>query len=232
MLKEIFLENSRKEKLSGVLFVPQKYKRGIIISHGFGGNKDGFLGIGERLSKEDYLVLVYDFSGHGYSEGDFKKTSIPGLLDDLECAIKFMEGYTKNILLIGHSIGGAMSLYVPSKNKNIKGVCTLAAPFFKKIKKIPKKEELDHCDDLTKAYWNLIGSAQEYQEEYHTSLKKIKIPILIMHGDQDLVVSLDNSKEIFNLSKSKKRLIILKGTDHTLFGKDKEIIESIIEFFK
>ena len=80
---------------------------GIIMLHGYSGNRRGVLKRAGMFYEAGFSVLLYDARGCGESEGDY--TSI-GLheVEDLLAAIKWMaEQGIRDISLLGVSQGGA-----------------------------------------------------------------------------------------------------------------------------
>src|SRR5690606_29537370 len=58
--------------------------------------------------KDDYKVVTLDLPGHGKSGKDRKHWSIRGFADDVYTLIKKL--HLKNVILIGHSMGGDVNL--------------------------------------------------------------------------------------------------------------------------
>ncbi|MCD6403584.1 MAG: alpha/beta fold hydrolase [Nanoarchaeota archaeon] len=115
MEKRVEFRNEKGEKLVGVLHVPEKEEgEGIILVHGYTGNKDehGFLvNLARRLCERGFLVLRFDFSGHGESEGHFD--GIEKEVKELRRAMKFVG--RKRLILIGLSLGAVVSVLAWSK---------------------------------------------------------------------------------------------------------------------
>lgn len=121
IIKEIIILNKYNEKLVGILEEKQKNNSLIILCHGFYGNKNQFLftSLSKKLIQKKFSVFRFDFSGNGESQGIFGKSGIKKEVDDLKSVIKHFNGY-KNIILIGHSMGGAVSLMLNNYSKRIK----------------------------------------------------------------------------------------------------------------
>ena len=126
--------SSGNRKLSGVLISEKENKSGIIFCHGAFEFKENWLDYARRLSKE-FACLVFDFTGHGESEG------IPGTVDldiweeDIKSAIDFMK--LENIGIVGWSSGGSAAIMATSEDKRIKCCAVIDAT----IKLIPPIHE-------------------------------------------------------------------------------------------
>ena len=79
----------------------------LVFVHGWSGSKHDFSGTARRLSKR-YRTLVYDHRGHGFSDHPFSGYKLEQLARDLYELIS--ELGLKKIVLIGHSMGGAVVL--------------------------------------------------------------------------------------------------------------------------
>jgi pimeloyl-ACP methyl ester carboxylesterase len=158
-------------------------------------------------------------------------------LDDLEDIIEWIlnnpdfknEINAENITLIGHSRGGGIVSIKASENAKIKklitwsGVSDYGARF-------PKGEQLQTWKKQGKYYilnsrtnQNMPLLYQFYQNfkdnEERLTIKKavanLKIPHLIVHGENDEVVVPDEAKNM-DAWNSKSELIVIKGMNHTL----------------
>ena len=104
----------------------------LILLHGFPGEEGDLFGLGKKLSSSGINVLVFNFQGTWSSEGVF---SFETSMEDIGNAIKFLnkkdniEKYnidTTNIIVAGHSFGGAMALTEAIYNPEIKRIISIA----------------------------------------------------------------------------------------------------------
>ena len=85
----------------GDLYVPEKkYKLKyptVIVCHGICGNKDAQnkVDLAEALFKQGFLVLKFDFHGHGKSEGNFSDITLTQEVDDTKAAIEALYDLSK-----------------------------------------------------------------------------------------------------------------------------------------
>ena len=78
----------------------------------------------------------------------------------------------------------------------------------------------------------LWGTKQSYSFNAEKLLKKIKIPVLLIHGRKDTIFSYKNSLIMHEAIKDSK-LIILEDTDHiTVLNKFKEVSKAVDQFLK
>lgn len=92
-------------------YIPPKNGAVIILQHGYRANSSEMLPIGLMLAKHGYGVLLFDFRGHGKSEGN---TVTLGLneIQDTDAAVSFLleQPELNKIGLIGNSMGGATGI--------------------------------------------------------------------------------------------------------------------------
>jgi len=221
-------------KLSGWLIPNNKTKKTIIVMHGYPADKANLLGIAEFLSK-DFNVFLFDFRSFGKSEG--KYTTV-GYLEknDLEGAINYLEkerNLTK-IGLYGFSMGGAVALM--SSNENVKAIVTDSAyarlsnmvnhmygPFF--ILKHP-------LSYLTKLYGLMFLGLNVDDINPVDDIKNLRIPILLIHGDNDSQIPVDEAYSLHDANK-KSEIWIVKGAEHGMahYNNRKEYENKVVGFF-
>lgn len=247
MEQKIFFKNSKGDKLSGILFNPtgNKSKPIIILVHGFhsGKNTKSFLLINELLWQKNISTFRFDIYGHGESEGLFENITLSEAIDDILQAIKFLkkQGY-KKIGLLGSSFGGNASIIVAAKTKDL-FVLTLKSPvsnYLERSTKIMTPEQIK--DWKEKGYRMVEDEGKKYKVNYgyYKDMEKyngyrvaplIKIPTLIIHGDADQSVPVEQSIEISKLIPNCK-LVIIKGADHTYTNPElfKQMSETFADF--
>lgn len=107
----------------------------VILLHGFPGNEKN-LDIAQTLRRAGYDVLFFNYRGSWGSPGDFSFTHS---IEDAQSAIAFMRDPANakkfradpsSIILIGHSMGGFMTLQAGANDKAIKAVATISAADF------------------------------------------------------------------------------------------------------
>jgi len=254
MKEKVFFENSKGDKLCGILSNPteNKEKPIIILCHGFASNKDriSYLSLEEILNNKNISTFRFDFFAHGESEGNFEDLTISEAVDDVLQAIEFLkkQGYSR-IGLQGSSFGGMASIIAASESSDL-FVLVLKAPvsdylgkIISQVTKFPIEEWkekgfiyfTDKKGEKRKVNYSFFEDAQDVHG--FDAATKIKIPTLIVHGDQDQSVPIEQSKKTCTLIEN-CTLEIIKGADH-YFSKpeDKEkqlnlISEFIIEHSK
>lgn len=241
-MKNITIKKKDK-KLFAILETPKDCLRYplVIFCHGLGGNKESWAHIVQHFLKNNIAVLRFDFSGHGESEGKFEDTTLSSQLDDL----LFVYEHAKNIPkvtfigLFGHSFGGLVSL-IFSIVKKVNAIVCVAAPY--NIKNSLNNifgsgyESIWKNKGYLKIPWNnknLKYSFYEDLEKYNISqlLLNVNTPLMVIHGDKDQLVPLNDAKEIYNIVKGAKSLNIIKDADHSFSSKENELTTAAIFWF-
>lgn len=88
----------------------------IVFLHGFGGTKEDYLDIQFQHRFQGRSFLVYDSPGHGESTcEDPTRISMAFLVDVAEALIDALLGRSSSFYLVGHSMGGLVSLLLAQK---------------------------------------------------------------------------------------------------------------------
>jgi len=203
-----------------------------IFAHVFTGNKNikSARHISRALTLNGIAVMRFDFTGLGESEGNFSQTNFTSNVDDLMSAAEYLEAnYEAPSIIIGHSLGGAASIFAGAKIKSINAIVTIGAPSHPEHVTHLLKDSLEDIEKKGCARVNIGGREFEIKKQFlddlrsqnHTEIiKTLKKAILVMHSPQDRIVEIDNAANIYKLAKHPKSFITLDGADHMLTSKD------------
>ena len=107
----------------------------VILLHGFPGNERN-LDLAQAIRRDGWNVLYFNYRGSWGSPGDFSFTHS---IEDTHSAIAFLRDPAnatrfrsdpKSIVLIGHSMGGFMTLQASANDPAIKAIATISAADF------------------------------------------------------------------------------------------------------
>ena len=241
----------------------------IVFSHGFKGFKDWgpFNAISEYFADNGFIFVKFNFSYNGTSienPSDFVDLKAFGNnnfckeLDDLGLVIDWVnnEFSPSDIILLGHSRGGSISILKSSEDTRISKIVSWASPS-DFLSKLPIDEKAKKWKDTGVAYiyngrtkQNMPMYYQFYENCLNNSerlniekaVRKMKIPHLHIHGDADPTVLIDEAYNIKNWNTA-AQLHIIKDADHVfggfhpydlkLFPDDlKEAVDTTIDFLK
>ena len=222
---------SEGQKISGVLHLPDVWSRACVIaSHGLlsSKNSEKYIALGERLSREGFAMLRFDFRGIGESEGRIEDDTVSRRVVDLSSAINFVKSRNSlgnRIGLVGSSLGGYISLIKASMDKEIRAIVIWATPF--------------HLDDL-KSNKGAEGYSLPAEAFFKDLPKHRLLPLLskvsncmVIHGENDELVPVGQAWEIFHSLGGPKEIHIIEGADHRLTdpGHRQRAMDLSVEWF-
>ena len=229
MLEEkISFSSSGAKTIVGILHHPAaESPRGtIILCHGMDSSKnsDKLVALGRDLAVHGFLTLRFDFAYVGESSEKFENITYSGEVEDLRAACSFIrDRYSGKIGILGSSMGGTVALLFAAEDRGIAALVTIAAPVHPEA--FPRRVLSPYALQKWRARGFTFYNGQRLNlallEDLETinvveSARKIACPLLIIHGDKDEVVPVEEAHELNACISGKKKLLILKGTDHRL----------------
>ena len=166
----------------------------VIASHGLLSSKDSekYIGLGERLSREEIAMLRFDVRGIGESEGRLEDDTITRRITDLGAAIDYIPsrpGLGKRIGLVGSSLGGYVSLFKAAVDKEIRALVIWATPLH--LNDLKSKEETEEHPLPAEPFFEDLP-----RHRLESVLGKISNG-LVIHGTEDELVPVEQAQEIF-----------------------------------
>ena len=200
-----------------------------------------------RFAKKNKLgFLALEYSGHGKSSGKFTDGNISKWTSDAKIGIKKIVK-KNNFILVGSSMGSWISLNLFKYfKKQILGFIGIgSAPEFLTRLMWNKFNNKIKSELTTKGKTIIKSGEYEYPITYQLIKdgrknkilnKKInlQIPVTMIHGSNDTTVPITLSRKVLKLfNKAKKKLLIIKSGDHSLFNKklQKKILRELDFFF-
>jgi alpha-beta hydrolase superfamily lysophospholipase len=242
----------------------------VIIVHGFGEHSGRYGALTDHLVRNRYSVTAYDHRGHGLSDG------LPGHVDqfdeyedDLDKVVGSVRarGQNRNLFLIGHSMGGLVSLrYLAEKNSGI-AAGVISAPLIELAVQAPAHKMMiarvgarvaprmrlgNEIDPAVLSRDPSVGAAyaadplvnrvvsprwfteaKRAMEEVKERASRITVPLLVLHGTQDKLASVEATRRLFeHLGATDKQLGIYQGYYHELFNEPEkqEIFDRVVQW--
>ncbi len=128
LTEESYFTSNTGQKLYGVFYYTKEESTDevIVFCHGMGKSHKMYLDVIKYFVLNGYRVFSYDATGYDQSEGISIK-GIPQSIIDLSYAITYVkEKYCKDIILMGHSLGGYAVCSVTKDYPDVKAVVSLA----------------------------------------------------------------------------------------------------------
>jgi len=260
-LEKVSFASSDKVRIHGELYLPDKGapSPGLIICHGFDSRGYRGYGIFSELSRKacesGFVSLVFDFRGCGESTGEFDYGW--GEQNDVRAAINYIssrkEVKSDSIFVVGHSLGGAVALYVAERDKRIRGVALWATPHDHayNVKRFITRSRgrlgyylfllisyVDAVVNVSRLFKMHVYGITLRPRDVRTKLMKLKesevitrlenVSLLIVNGSGDQIVELEEARINYEAAKQPKQLVIIESANHVFQGKEEEAIKKTI----
>lgn len=232
--KKVTFVNANGYELSAKLEFPllQKPDAYAVFAHAFTGSKSlkATRNISRSLTLNGIAVLRFDFTGLGDSEGEFSDTNFTSNVEDIIAAAQYLtDHYEAPKIMIGHSLGGAASIFAASQIESVVAVATIGTPSEPEHVTHLLESGLEEIEATGKAIVNIGGRSFTIKKHFLEDLKSkdmyevlrdMKKALLVMHSPQDTVVEIDNAAEIYKAAYHPKSFVTLDKADHMLTNKD------------
>ncbi len=203
--RPISFKSDKGQTLNGFLYDSAKvesYKALIVFSHGMGAGHLAYTTEINYFAQKGYLVLAYDNTGTCASEGEKLYGFAQGIID-LKHALDFVKSREDladmPLLLLGHSWGAYSVCNVAAlvPEKDIRGIVAFS-PFNsmnKLIRDIAKAKTKLNLSIFSPFFdtINLIRFGKTGVLRSCNTIDNNSIPTLVMHGGNDMQVTLKNS---------------------------------------
>jgi alpha/beta superfamily hydrolase len=250
--------------INGELRIPETVPApAVLICHGM--NVEGYHGLriykqlAEAACNTGFVSFLFDFRGVGRSSGRFDYGFAEQ--NDFKCALDFLssrpEVSRNNICVVGHSLGGAVSLYALRNEKRVKALVLWSVPknhdynVRKFIERTSGKMRLrmflflsylDRVINVSSLYKLQVYGISLRLKEVRGKLMKLnetdavsklgRLPLLLVVGSSDKIVGQDEAQAIYESAHGPKSLLIIESADHIFSGKEEELISKTLDWIR
>jgi alpha/beta superfamily hydrolase len=215
--------------------------------------------LAENACEAGFVSLLFDFRGVGKSTGAFDYGF--GEQEDVRCAINYLssrpEVVSNSLSVVGHSLGGAVSLYAIQNDSRIKSLVLWSTPknHNYNVKKFIRRtrgklglysflflSQLDKLLNVSKIFKLEVYGINLRQKYVREKLMKLdeceaasklsNMPLLVVIGDADNLVDVNEAREVFLSAHEPKSFLIIKGANHNYSGKEDELIAKTVDWIK
>jgi alpha-beta hydrolase superfamily lysophospholipase len=191
----------------------------VILFHGFSGEKGSMLDKSDAFLSLGYNTLLVDFMGSGGSEGNQTTIGFKEAEQVNSCFDYVSANGEKNIYLFGTSMGAVAIMKAISDHQLKPAGIIIECPFgsmyktvcarFRtmKVPTFPMASLLVFWGGLQNGFWAFEHNPTEYAKAIHC-------PTLLMYGEQDEKVSMQEISEIFANFRGKKYLQLYPMAGH------------------
>ena len=226
----------------------------VVINHGHGGGKDeggGFTSLARALAKAGLASIRMDFAGCGESTAPFTENTLTQMTLDSNAAKDYLVANypvdADRLGILGYSMGGRLALELVSKKDNpYKAVGLLSAAADDGQSCISGALGLDITVEQAKEIVAEKGSydyATQYGQELSLSgewfddmvvdplaeIDNYTGPMLVLHGDKDVVVTDEVNKMILAAYPAAQEIIVPEADHGYGFYSDQPDVTAMVE---
>ncbi len=199
----------------------------VLLVHGFEGNRGQFGALLEALLEQGLCVMALDVPAHGQSAGD-QLTAVTFV-----AAIERVLGQLGPFhAVVGHSMGGAMSLFSVAHRGGAKRLAVVSAPssLGRELRRFAKVVGLSRRG--TAAF---IASVERQVGRPATDFDvrriagQVNLPLLMVHDQTDRQVPVAEAARTAHAVPGAE-LIVTRGLGHNRLLADPAVVRTIVEF--
>lgn len=242
--EQFILSGSQDKTISGDVTYDSKdtNQPSILFVHGFKGFKDwGAHHLAASFfAAQGFRYFKFNFSHNGVNQANLNEVTDPESfasntvsmeLQDLDTAINYVAHLfpLAPVYLIGHSRGGGLTVLKGAEDDRVSKIVTWSAiADFSSLWKADQEEEwlntgrifVENARTKEKMPLNstLLSDFKAHQKEFDIlrAAARVKIPWLILHGDDDINVQFDVAQRLAQ-AQPKATLMKIRGANH-VFG--------------
>ncbi len=203
--EEVWFSASDGVKLHGWLVPAPDARATVVWFHGNAGN------IGDRVDNIGYLhrrlrvnVFIFDYRGYGRSDGSLSDLSEEATYRDGHGALAYLRArpdlaHTR-LVYFGRSLGAAIAVELARTHPPAGLILETAFTTLKDVARV-------HYPFVP--LWFLRTKYESLRK-----IPEIRVPVMIVHGDRDEIVPLDQAHRLYAAANEPKRLYIIRGAHH------------------
>lgn len=168
-------------------------------------------------------VLAFDYRGYGLSSGPVPTEA--NIFADADAALNYLTNERRvspdNIVVSGHSIGGAVAIDLASHHPEIDRLIVESS--FTTMRDAVE----------AKAFYRLFPIKILLTEPFASlhKVKELQMPVLYVHGDQDFDVPARFSRQLYAATPGPKQIFIARGADHNMDTLAGETYATVLQSF-
>jgi uncharacterized protein len=173
----------------------------LLLCHGNAGNIGDRVLHAELLTAVGFDVMLFDYSGYGRSAGSpDEDQTYRDARAARECLLRQPRVDPARVYYLGESLGGAIAIELAVAHPPA-GLVLLST--FTSVR------------DMARAHYKVIPPA--LVPDAYPSLDRIRdlhVPLLVLHGDRDDIVPLDQGQKLFDAAPGPKQMRTFPGAGH------------------
>jgi fermentation-respiration switch protein FrsA (DUF1100 family) len=176
----------------------------IVVFNGNAGNRSYRAPLASALQARGHAVLLFDYRGYGGNPGSPTES---GLTEDARAARAYVVGRPgvdrERVAYFGESLGTGVAVTLAAEHPP--AALVLRSPFTSMV-------------DVGRMHYPIFPVRSLLRDRYDSSgrIARIASPLLVIAGDRDSVIPVEQSRQLYDAaaSASRKELLIVRGADH------------------
>jgi uncharacterized protein len=209
--EEVWIKVANGERIHGWFLRAMKQPAiaTVLHCHGNGGNLSSVVWVAQDFAKRGFDVMIFDYRGYGRSEG--RLTDEWGLYADAEAVYNHLISErgvkVEKLALYGQSLGTTAAVDLASRRP-----CGA----------LIVESGLSSASDMGAVSFPWLPRQLHFlaknRFESTRKIAEVKCPVMVTHGTNDAVIPVEQGRKLYESARDPKRLVIVEGGDHFLFG--------------
>jgi pimeloyl-ACP methyl ester carboxylesterase len=208
----------------------------VVIGHGVTSHWDRpwQTELSAALGDAGIAAVLVSFAGNGASEGRFENVTPTKEAADLGAVLDALQAWgVRRFAYVGHSMGGAVGVLRASVDPRIEALVSLAGMFHvhafmqRTFGHLVPGEGL--MLDKPGCVWNrTLADDAERLGSLTAQAAAVRVPWLLVHGDADELVPLQESLDAQAAAGGRPELVVLPGVDHRFTDAIPEVCAAVV----
>ena len=174
----------------------------MLVCNGNAGNRAYRAELARAFRAHGVAVLLFDYRGYGDSAGSPDER---GLAFDARAARRYLlsrpDVDATRLVYFGESLGAAVAVELAVEHPP--AVLVLRSPF-------------TSMADVGRYHYPLVPVRLLLRDRYTAidRIAQVRAPVLVIAGDRDSIVPLDQSRRLHDAARPPKHLVVIEGADH------------------
>jgi len=194
----------------------------VIVFNGNAGNRAYRSSLAAALGGLGLSVLLFDYRGFGDSDGSPTER---GLHEDARAVRRYLAGRSDvradRLVYFGESLGTAVAVRLAVEHPP--AAMILRSPFTSLV-------------DVGRLHYPILPVRWLLRDRFSAidAIGSVRSPVLIVAGDRDRIVPLEQSRELFERTPEPRELVVVPGADHndTALMDGRELIDAVRRFLE
>jgi uncharacterized protein len=192
----------------------------MIVFNGNAGNRSFRTRLAATLATHNVATMLFDYRGYGENAGS---PSEEGLAQDARAARTYLTSRTdvdpSRIVYFGESLGAAVAIRLATETPPF--ALVLRSPF-------------TSLTEIGRHHYPFLPVRWMLRDRYPSleRMRSVSCPVLVIAGDRDSIIPIEQSRRLYAVIGTEKRLVVIPGADHNdeaLFD-GPELIQALLDF--